>query len=419
MTGVRSPRAASHPQAGHVDATGSVSDLLLVKEASVSFAVLVLFLIFLPLNSNALGAVVGVGKPVTMALLLGALVLDGLYPANQPSARRPWPGSAGWAMLAAYAAVIAASMTLHSSSVDAWVQYLALPLGLLALWVSERTRAGSFVSALLLASTAHLVIAIITNIRAVGTSGASRLTGGSHPITIGVESGLILVFAVAILLSGRRLVLGAALVLLSGYVMVESLSRTAILATLVALAALMVAHRRGEMGPRLIVLLGLAPLVASFLFDDLLRVLQGDADIQSLLSVTGRTRIWAHILADLPNHAAVGYGWAPLHGPGGPEARLFLATGGLAAENSYFAALLMAGVAGLVLFVLIVARAMRAALSNPHVATGFGVAGATICFAVALVGDGSSGLNSQWWWLLGLFSVGNAVASRGLGAPAE
>lgn len=412
MTAVRSPRAGHRRQAGHVETTGSVSDLLLLKDASVRHVVLLLFLIFLPLNSNALGAVVGVGKPVTMALLLGALVLDALYRANQPSPRRPWPGSGGWAVLAAYAGVIAASMALHSFSIDAWVEYLALPLGLFALWVSERTRAGSFVSALLLASTAHLVIAIVTNIRAVGTSGANRLTGGSHPITIGVESGLILVYAVAILLSGRRRVLGIVLALLSGYVMIESMSRTAVLATLVALTALVVAHRRGEVRSRLVVLLGLAPLAVSFLLDDLLRVLAGDAGLQSLLSVTGRTRIWAQVLADFPNHAAVGYGWAPLHGPDGPDAQLYLATGGLSAENSFFAALLMAGVAGLVLFVFIVVRAMFAALTAPHVATGFGVAGATICFAVALVGDGSSGLNYQWWWLLGLFSLGNAIASQ-------
>ena len=63
------------------------------------------------------------------------------------------------------------------------------------------------------------------------------------------------------------------------------------------------------------------------------------------------------------------------------------------------------------LFTVVVMRAMLAALSTTSVTSGFGVAAAMICLAVAFTGDGSSGLNYQWWWLLGLFSLANAAGA--------
>lgn len=397
----------------------SIADVVLLRDRSLHHVLLIGFLVVLPLNSELVGPVVGVGKPALLAALLGSLILSSLH-RDRARGRVLQPDGLTWAALIGYAAVVAGSMTLHRAPSDDWFQYAAIPVSLLALWVSERTHPGSFLRALVFSAIFHLGFALVLGHREVGTSGADRLTGGSHPITLGIEAGLVFCFAVALWLTGRLRAFAALVGVLAVWVLFQSLSRTAIIATIAALVLLLVTHRTRDIGPRILVVVGLGPLAAYFLLDDFITALVGRGDLQGFLTATGRFTIWNRILAAVGDYALTGFGWAPLHTPDGPDARLFRATAGLPAENSFLAAFLMAGAAGLILFVLVFVRALAVSLRWAGTTTGASGALVTICFAVAMLGDGSAGLSNQWWWLIGLFSLANAAACAGpAAAPPE
>ncbi|GAA1389904.1 O-antigen ligase family protein [Luteococcus peritonei] len=369
------------------------------------------FLVFLPLNATLLQMpAVSLGKMGFTALLLLVLALECAHglPSRLPRSL-PGPGLLG--ALVAYCTVVGLSTVANGHPVADLLQYLVMPMGVLALYCCEQRTPGSFFHAVFLASATHLCIAVVLDNREVGTAGVARLTGGSHPITLGLEAALVGLFFLAQVLA-RRGWPNLVLLVLCLYVMVESLSKTAILGSLVAVGLQFVFFNRRHLLERAMVTISLAVVGAALLLQSLLEHLLGTTSTDSLVNGTGRTTIWATILAHLGDYAAYGYGYPPLHEPGLRDDELLRLTGGLPSENAFLAALLMGGLLAGLLYVVIFVSACRAAVRVTAATHGYSLAAVVVLFTSALFNESASGLNYLWFWLLALFSLTNAARRR-------
>lgn len=149
----------------------------------------------------------------------------------------------------------------------------------------------------------------------------ARMGGLAHPNTLGQVSGLTLVMGLLLHKLDQQLTwLRAAVLVLAAGALVFSLSRTSLLATIIAVAVVYRYHvfrRRNFFYALVLGVLGLVALMAAAVVFDLEAAIQarigmvsksGDAD--ELFSATGRTQIWAYALNLISERPLTGYGAA-------------------------------------------------------------------------------------------------------------
>lgn len=378
-----------------------------------------LFLIFFPLNSTVAPAFVGPTKQVTAGLaaitLLHAALFHPRSPAGSASRRAGprFPRPAAWVVLVLFVAAVTLATLASGKFASQWGDFATLPLSVAALAVCERFRAGSFAQLVAVATAGHLVIAVVANHRSIDqTTGVARLDGWNHPIMLGMEAGLLAVACVIGLLQRRRHRLWLVLLTaLAGWVMWQAYSKGAFLAAVVALVVALATYRKAYRGARTALLLSWGTLGALLAARPIAEALVG-GQVEVWETGTGRTQIWSTILAAWPEYIVTGYGWAPLHAGVGPEARLFELTGHLGAENSFLAALTMAGLLGFLLYAAVWVAIGRQLPGLAAPTQTYVVALGAFLLVAAQSIDSLAGLNFLWWWLLALFSVANLGDTR-------
>lgn len=374
-----------------------------------------LFLIFFPLNSAVGPTFIGPAKQVTAGLAALALFNAALFrPRRLP---RPTSLPTGlWWLLGGYLLVVTLATVWSGKLATQWGDFATLPLSVAALAVCEKYRPGSFVQLVGAATVGHLALAILGNHRIVDeATGVARLTGWSHPILLGMEAGVLAVVClVAILQRWRQPMLWVIVGGLSVWVMLQAYSKTAFLAGVIAVIVALATYRKPYRAARTALLLSWGALALLLAGRSIASALVG-GQLEVLETATGRTQIWATILPAWPQYIVTGYGWAPLHAAVGPEAPLYELTGELGTENSFLAALTMAGLTGLVLYVgvWVAAAAEVRRVSAPAVTYVLSI-GAFLLVAAQSV-DSLAGLNFLWWWQLSLFSFGNSWVDRPAG----
>lgn len=394
--------------------------LSLPRDRSVQQFAVIAFMFFFPLSSRLSGSlVVSLGKQATTVLLLLVCVHTLLY---LPGIRSSTIPRRLWVYLWLYSAIILISSMINGRTSRELFEYATLPISVLALYVCERTRPGSFFRALYIAGCLHLVLAVITNDRSVDeTSGAARLAGLSHPITLGVEAGVIFLCALCRIFAARvDRVLEIGLMILALYVLWEAFSKTAIIAVMASTVLVVAFHEREGMSTRAIWTFAVAGTVLSLSWAQIATTLVGgERGLEVFATGTGRTNIWEAIYATFSEYWMLGYGWAPLHSPGGPDAHLYALTGGLGAENSFVASLLMGGLTTGVLYVLFWGYLTRFAMQTTVATHGLSLGLLSLLFVAASLVDSLAGLSYLWWWLLGLVSIAHRAVRKLERAPSS
>lgn len=149
----------------------------------------------------------------------------------------------------------------------------------------------------------------------------ARMGGLAHPNTLGQVSGLTLVLGLLLFnLESKLSVFKTAVVLLAAGALVFSLSRTSLLACIVAIAVVYRYHifRRKYLFYALVAAcIGLVALMFAAVVFDLGATIQSkiglvskSGDTDELFSATGRTEIWAHALHLISQRPLTGYGAA-------------------------------------------------------------------------------------------------------------
>lgn len=374
---------------------------------------LLFYLLVEPLNASELGSLpIAKLKLVTSGLLAVTLLLAVLSPRRvgwrelQPSTR------VFLRILAVYCLLlVVATVTRHLPSVrySIFASFLLSPV---ALYVCESLRSGSFFKIVALATTGHLGFALVYRRYVLDATGHERLSGGSHPILLGFEAGVLLVLSVGSLFSGeRRAFRDLAGVAVSSATLFLAFSRTALVATSAALVTMFVMRRRARVLMRLLVASLVAfvalPLVMPRAVDWLSR---GNA--ASFHDATGRTQIWSQILALRSDYQVKGYGYAALHDALGPDLTVLRATAGRPAENAFLAAALMGGVLAAMLVLGLLVFGCRALILARGYLGGASIGIAVLLIITSMFSDGTSGTGFQWFWLLASVSMLELAKAR-------
>lgn len=377
----------------------------------VSYALLVVFLTAFPLSTAVSGwPLLGVAKQALLASLLLVLIHDLLH--GLPAERMSVDNSLPIIGLSAYAALVLVSSLLNGKPLGDLGEYVAIPVSVLALLACERRKAGSFFQAVMLSTVFHLVIAVVVNDRTLDeTSGVARLGGLSHPITLGVEAGIAILYGLRVVTTpGQARKWGVALVILGGYVLIEAFSKTAILGTLTGLLTMVSWRVAKDLTSRMLILVTASTATWLLVGPELLATLVG-GNLEVYESATGRTSTWTAIWNQLPEYYLYGYGWAPLRDATGRDSQALGITTGFGAENSFLAALLMAGVLGFILFLrlwgIVAVRGARCSGATE----GFSIALLVLLTVACLFVDALAGLSFLWWWLLAVISLGRGLAA--------
>ena len=148
-----------------------------------------------------------------------------------------------------------------------------------------------------------------------------RMGGLSHPNTLGQVSGLTLVLSLLLYRDEKKFSwLRAIVIVAAAAALVGSLSRTSLLASVIAVMAIFRTHifqRRFAMTAIVCGMAGLVALMLMSMFMDIeskaskkLGVLSKSGDAAELTSATGRTEIWGETIVLVAKRPAVGYGAA-------------------------------------------------------------------------------------------------------------
>lgn len=290
-------------------------------------------------------------------------------------------------------------------------QYIAL-VGASVVWMSVRP--ARLISVLYTASLIHLVLARVFPTAEQWSDGLTRLSGGSHPITLGFEACAVALTTIVAMfgpISVRRRILLGVVAVYAIYILVEAFSRQSLIAMAIALVVLAVALPGAFRWVRAFIALGIAGGVFGLLGGDGIASLLGANELADLSTATGRTDIWARVLPLFPDFAGLGYGYAALNDAHGPDLRIYFASGGETAENAILQILLDVGVAGALVWaamllvgigILFRARAESLVLTLSMVPVFL-----SSLLVASSLGDGGM----QWWWFLALVAEAGAAAA--------
>lgn len=283
-------------------------------------------------------------------------------------------------------------------------------VGTAALIIAERCRRGSALKILLVVSVGHLVFAVVSGDRAPSTLGFERLTGASHAITLGFESGMVLLWTVSQLKRWRdQKFLLSALLFLSLYTWYSAFSRTALIGTSAALVLLWVFSAKVRTPAATVVRLVAASMaVASVLYllgGALFREVTGD-NPAGFASATGRTSIWSNVWAFRNDFIIRGFGFGVLQDMDGPDTQIYRATEGLPVENAVLNSVMMAGVLGGLLYTLIIVNLLVRAVSMiRHGESAFPLAASVLLITDTMFSVAASEAGIEWYWLLAILTV--------------
>lgn len=373
-------------------------------------ACLVLYLFVLPLNTESLAFPAFTMIKIALGVLAAFTAVISVMQGPQPRGAHAWErfGLVGWSAYLYVGVLVAASLrSLPLRRHELLIQFL---IGTVALIVAERCRRGSALRILLTVSVGHLVLASLLGKRAPSTVGIERLTGASHAITLGFESGILLLWALSCL--GRRHRhtgwLGL-LIALAGYTLFASFSRTALIGTAVAVLVLWALRSRAPTvaGTVVRLLVGSLGVVAMLLLfgGRLLSYLQG-RDTSDFSTASGRTAIWSNVWAYRNEYLVHGFGFGVLQSADGPDVDLYRATTGLPMEDSFLNALVMAGILGALLFsLLLLGVLMRSLMAARRHKAEFPACAAVLLLVFAVFSEDPSGPGIEWYWLLVIWTL--------------
>lgn len=289
-------------------------------------------------------------------------------------------------------------------------QYSCL-VGVSLVWLSVRP--DRLLSVLYTASLVHLVLARVFNTSEPWEGGASRLSGGSHPITLGFEAAIV-ALTTAVALFGaisviRRVVLGVVTVY-ALYILVAAFSRQSLIAMAIALIVLAIALPGAFRWVRAFVAVGIAGAVFSLLGGDGIASLLGETQLSDLSSGTGRTDIWARVLPFFGEFAGFGYGYGALNDANGPDLHIYFASGGETAENSILQILLDVGVVGGVIWAVMLLTGIGILIRARGESRVLTISAIPVFLASLLVASSLGDGGMQWWWFLAVVSEAGASA---------
>lgn len=301
-------------------------------------------------------------------------------------------------------------------------QYLALVVACLV-WLSVRP--DRLLSVLYTASVAHLVLARVFNTSEQWSDGLTRLSGGSHPITLGFEACAVALTTIVAMfgpISGLRRVLLGALTAYSFYILVEAFSRQSLIAMAIALVVLAFALPGTFRWVRAMLSLAVAGGIVGLLGGDGIASLLGANELTDLSTATGRTDIWARVLPFFPDFAGLGYGYAALNDANGPDGAVYFASNGETAENAVLQVLLDVGAVGGVIWIALLLVGVGVLLRARGESRTLALPAIPVFLSSLLVASSLGDGGMQWWWFLALVSEAGASAvlrRRTAGAPSR
>lgn len=299
-------------------------------------------------------------------------------------------------------------------------QYLALVIASL-IWLSVRP--SRLITVLYTSSLVHLVLARVFPTAEQWSDGLTRLSGGSHPITLGFEACAVALTTLVAMFgpvsAAKRVLLGL-VAAYAVYILVEAFSRQSLIAMAIALVVLAIALPGAFRWVRAFATVAIAFAVVALLGGDGIASLLGANQLTDLSTATGRTDIWSRVLPFFSDFAGFGYGYAALNDAHGPDLAIYFASGGETAENSILQILLDIGVAG----GLVWATVLIVGLGILFVARGqsrvLALATVPVFLSSLLVASSLGDGGMQWWWFLALVAEAGASAAvrRPRGRPA-
>ncbi len=367
----------------------------------------------MPLDKGAAWRVLAEDRTqlVAMVAAAGLLVLR--------AARSRWrmprlhgPVAAVWRPLVLYVAVLGVATCTRSLPSERVALYFPLVVVLVGVWVCEAYRPGSFHDVVYRVGVLHLIAAVAWRTTEVSGFGVDRLTGGTHPVLLGLEAAGVFIIAWTrwTRRAGAWPRLSLAVCGLALGVLAAAFSRTALISFTVAVVFAAVYRGRPRLRPaKAAFAVGCAVIAYGLVSGPILDLLGGTAP-ESLANASGRYQLWSDVIGHNDQWLR-GYGFAALRDPDGPDIALYRVTGGLPAESSPLQALLMAGVAGAGLWCWFAWRAGRELWQRRDTASGATVFFGIIVAVEAIYGVGMSGVSYTFWWVLAAVSLVEAVST--------
>lgn len=290
-------------------------------------------------------------------------------------------------------------------------QYVALVAACL-IWLSVRP--DRLLTVLYSASLVHLVLARVFPTAEQWGDGLTRLSGGSHPITLGFEACAVALTTIVALfgpISAMRRVLLAVIAAYALYILVEAFSRQSLIAMAIALVVLAVALPGAFRWVRAFAAFGIAGGIFALLGGDGIAELLGANQLTDLSTATGRTDIWARVLPYFGEFAGFGYGYAALNDSRGPDLHIYFASGGETAENAVLQILLDLGVVGALVWAVMLVVGIGIMLRSRGESRVLALSAIPVFLSSLLVASSLGDGGMQWWWFLALVSEAGASAA--------
>ncbi len=280
-----------------------------------------------------------------------------------------------------------------------------------AFLLCERSRPGSWLDITYCVAVLHMLLAVTLGERQALFGETERLVSSLSAVTVGFEAVAALGVALYCLrrTSPPTTRLSAALVAgLSIYVAYAAYSRAALISLTVALVVAWIARGRGggDRFARLAVVGTVGALILARYADEAL-TLVGGRDRYGISNLTGRTEIWATVVAN-NEHWLRGYGFPALRFPdgAGPDRMLMVVTRGLPVENALLYAVVTGGVVAGVLWLWLAVSLGRTLWTSGHPLARY----LLVALGVnAVLSIGTAGNPPVFSWLLASVSLLAAV----------
>jgi O-antigen ligase len=337
---------------------------------------------------------------------------------SRRSARPAFTPPLRWAALYVGWLAICAVMSQDPTSAAIRIVQIALPLGAILAARRIHDRPSGYIVGAVLGCAAHVAYAVIFDPNYVGPPGAERLTGLLVPNTFGLAVGLTIAGAFGYWLGmTRRPIAGLSLfgvIAVCLYALVEAASRTAAIATLVAVVLVLVATRRsGIASSRTRGIVTGAALLGIALYAVLQPVLLTTTTSlfnrgnESLATLTGRVPLWGHLLTAIADRPFFGYGPSAYRdGEITLIQYLSVPEAGLAvSHNALIEALVAGGLPGGLLWLMLMISLAKHVSRVPDVMRPAALAIYVVNAVAAITTSSAAGIGIGWYVVLALSAL--------------
>lgn len=314
------------------------------------------------------------------------------------------------APLLAYTAWLALTTFSRQLPSERYFLYLFLVIAAVGYSLYEGIRPGCWWDIFYRVGVAQILLSVLDG-RTVASGPIARLGGATNPVHLGFMCSMVIIFAYFRWKHrlGRYPLLSLGVLVLSVYCLYAAFSRSAMVSVAAGLLVTIILRRRKGAAVRTILLVLTAGGLLYFLFDPILRFLAGGDDIEALENASGRYNIWPGIISHLGDFWIRGFGFQALRDGQGPDRLVYLAAYGLPSENALLQAILMGGVAGLLLWIWLACRSFAAMWKVRAVAGGLSLYLMAVIFINIVYSAGLSGVSSDVWALLATFSFAHTL----------